>query len=371
LANFISPQDQDIYHFNLVKILSKKDHSFSVHLNTAEPLWVRIDTLIEVNNDERTIEIRGTVTDISELKRLEHQRQELERNMFLSRKLESLGLLAAGISHDFNNFITIISGHLSLLNNKLSNNHKLGNHIEAIETATERAADLCKLMLTYSDKGSTNLEAINLNLVIKEMMSLIEATITNRTTIRLDLGADLHNILAPRTQITRVIMNLVINASEAIQSSANPLLGEIVITTACIKHREPEQNQICLEVTDNGCGMDETVKEKIFDPFFSTKFSGRGLGMSSILGILQSANAEIVVRSKLKEGTCIRIFFKQPNAAKKEIATPQIKPKVSHSGKILVVDDEPAIRALFFEGLTRAGFDVTLAEDGRQAILAF
>jgi len=234
-----------------------------------------------------------------------------------TQRLESLGVLAGGIAHDFNNLLTAILGNAGLARRRTPENSPITANLKHIEDASERAADLCKQMLAYSGKGKFIVIPINLSTLITDITKLLSISITKNVSLRTDLDAALPAIEADKAQMQQVIMNLVINASEAIAEDN----GNIVIHTGVmdadasylqtthIDDPLPSGSYVFMEISDDGCGMDQQTQKKLFDPFFTTKFAGRGLGMSAILGIVRGHRGAIKVYSEAGKGTTFKVLF--------------------------------------------------------------
>jgi PAS domain S-box-containing protein len=319
------------------------------------------------------------VRDITERKQAEEQRYKLEQQMLHVQKLESLGVLAGGIAHDFNNILLSITGNASLALMRLGLESPVVHHLQEIEKAADRAADLARQMLAYSGKGRFVLEALNLNLIVEEMATMLQVSISKKALLRQNLTSQLPSIVADATQIRQIVMNLAINASEAIGENN----GVISISTGCMdcdQHylRETwfDQNleegmYVYLEVSDTGCGMSRETMEKIFDPFFTTKFSGRGLGMAAILGIVRGHRGAIKVYSEPGRGSTFKILLPASGRPAELCRGPQNDRAWQGQGTVLLVDDEDAIRAIGTEMLKELGFHVITASDGRVAVELF
>jgi len=271
----------------------------------------------EFDDNGNLISMLGTVQDITEQKRSEEFRLNLERQLFHTHKMESLGILAGGIAHDFNNILTAIVGYTELTIMKLPPESPVIGNLHKIEKSAARATDLAKKMLAYSGKGHFALENIDLNSLLNEMTNLLEVPVSGKATIHLNLASPIPAIYADSAQIRQIIINLVINASEAIGESS----GVITISTGTMKCDRgylekiwPEDSiaageYVCLEVADNGCGMDKETMSKIFDPFFSTKFTGRGLGMAALHGIVRGHKGAILVQSEVGKGSAVKVLL--------------------------------------------------------------
>jgi two-component system cell cycle sensor histidine kinase/response regulator CckA len=327
----------------------------------------------------RMIELGGEKQLLVASLDLTEQRQ-LEQKMLQSQKLESLGVLAGGIAHDFNNLLTSILGNADLAKNEMSPLAPAQISLAGIETAARRAADLCRQLLAYSGKGRFLIQPLNLKELVDEMGHLLSVSISKKAVIKYHFNEGIPAIEADATQIRQVVMNLIVNASEAIGERS----GMISITTGLAHCDEAyfrtcfaseglrEGEYVFLEVGDTGSGMDKATLERIFDPFFTTKFTGRGLGLAAVLGIVRGHKGTIKIYSEPQRGTTFKLLF--PASAQSSMPVPSIVKKVSHwkgTGTVLLVDDEETIRALGKRMLEKAGFNVLMAEDGRQAVEAF
>jgi PAS domain S-box-containing protein len=303
-------------------------------------------------------------------------RVRAEQRLRDSQKLESLGLLAGGVAHDFNNLLVGVIGGASLAQEMLPPSHPAIELIEGIVRAGEQAAHLTRQMLAYSGKGKFLVEPVNLSALIPEMSGLVRRSISKKIALCLDLAEDLPPIEADRGQIQQVFMNLALNAAEAIGSRE----GRIDVRT-CVEdvdarfmrlHPEAAElrpgKYVCLEVRDTGCGMDDDTRTKIFDPFFSTKFTGRGLGLAAVAGIVRGHQAAIMVTSQPGKGACFTVLF--PAAAGAAEAPPAAvrDAALQGSGVILVVDDEPLVLNTAKIALEHRGYTVLLADSGPEAI---
>ncbi|MBV5329700.1 MAG: PAS domain S-box protein, partial [Chlorobium sp.] len=278
--------------------------------------WMECSARNQLSNPH----VKGIIAisrNIEDRKKIESEHLRLEQQFFHAQKLESLGVLAGGIAHDFNNILMAIMGNADLALIRLPTESPAVENLHRIEIAAAQAADLAKQMLAYSGKGKFVIENINLNRLLEEMLHLLDVSISKNATMHLNLNKDIHNIKADATQLRQIIMNLVINASEAIADTG----GVIAITTGfmdCDKsylknlwfHENiPEGLYVYLEIADTGCGMDKETLTKIFDPFFTTKFTGRGLGMAAVLGILRGHKGAIKVDSDPGKGTTFKILL--------------------------------------------------------------
>jgi CheY-like chemotaxis protein len=297
-----------------------------------------------------------------------------------SQKLESLGVLAGGVAHDFNNLLTGVLGSASLALELLPENEPVCQLIKHIERAGHHAADLTRQMLAYSGRGCFEVVAVNLPKLVQDMAELLKASISKKVALEFNLAKDPPLIEADATQLRQLVMNLVMNAAEAIGDTA----GSVTVRTgvvdadravlAAVLHEEDatEGLYVFVEVADTGCGMDAEIQAKMFDPFFTTKFTGRGLGLAAVQGIVRGHRGALQVRSTPGQGTCFRVLFpasKQPPVH--HVAEEPISATPYQTGTVLVVDDEDLVRSVSRQILERAGFKVLTADGGRAALEAF
>lgn len=317
--------------------------------------------------------------DITEQKHAEEQRLKLEQQLLHAQKLESLGVLAGGIAHDFNNILMAIIGNADLALMRINKESPATENLHRIEQAAARAADLAKQMLAYSGKGKFVIDNISLNNLLEEMLHMLEVSISKRAVLRLNLHEELPPVEADVTQIRQIIMNLVINASEAIGEKS----GFIAITTGCMNcdrnylkdvwldENLSEGFYVYLEISDSGCGMDKETMSRLFDPFFTTKFTGRGLGMAAVLGIVRGHNGAIKVYSEPGKGTTFKVLLPASDRPLASSGSGADHIDWHGCGTVLLVDDEESVRGIGSEMLKELGFSVITANDGREAIEAF
>ena len=242
---------------------------------------------------------------------LQQEKKSLQQQLYQAQKMESMGLMAAGAAHDFNNMLTTIMGSVGLLADHLPKNPSASGLLQDLELAVQRAAELTNQMLVYSGRGKFVMEEIDITKLILEMQPLLKSSVGKGVALRFNLGGNLPVVKADPTQKRQVIMNLVINASDAIGSRG----GSITISTrevacaadefasALVNGNLPKGRCVCLEVRDDGCGMDAEKKARVFDPFFTTKPRGRGLGLAVVLGIVVAHKGAMIVESEPGRGT--------------------------------------------------------------------
>lgn len=315
-------------------------------------------------------------TDISERVKMQQEQDRLQDQLLHAQKLESLGVLAGGIAHDFNNILMAVLGHCELALRRLAKESPAKDNIEQIKNSANKAADLANQMLAYSGKGKFIVEPLDLSKIADEMQQMLTVSISKKAILRYEFAPSLPSVEADATQMRQVILNLVINASDAIGDKS----GVIALTTGVLDCDQsylkdtwldenlPAGQYVYLEVADTGCGMDRETINRIFEPFFSTKFTGRGLGMAAVLGIVRGHHGAIKIYSEPGRGTTFKLLL--PAVAKTAALF-----DIEHSaeplqggGTVLLVDDDETVRSIGREMLEEFGYDVITAEDGREAL---
>ncbi len=300
-----------------------------------------------------------------------------------SQRLESLGVLAGGIAHDFNNLLAAIMGNAGLARMKAGANpeamREVTPYLKRIEDSSQRAAELCKQMLAYSGKGKFVVEPINLSDMVREITNLLEVSIAKNVVLKFHLAENLPAVDADAAQLQQVIMNLVINASEAIGEHS----GVISLSTGMM-HADEDYlkgahaaeglkpgRYVYLEVADTGCGMDAATQKRLFDPFFTTKFTGRGLGMSAVLGIVRGHHGAIKVCSEPGQGTTFKVLLPASDARAARAGEREAWGEWCGVGAVLVVDDEETIRETASAMLEEMGFSTLTAADGEEGVAVY
>lgn len=331
-----------------------------------------------IGKDGVSNQILGVSTDITKRKLEEENRLKLEAQIQHTQKLESLGVLAGGIAHDFNNLLMGIFGNADLLMLDLDSDSIHRKRVEHIRVASKRLAELTNQLLAYSGKGNFQIVNLNLSSVVEEMLNLLQTVISKKAKLVCEFEAGLPDIRADATQIRQVIMNLITNASDSLGSEQ----GEIFVSIKVKKIKSSDLlkgnfsnvvsdgEYVSVKVKDSGCGMSSDVIEKIFDPFFSTKSFGQGLGLAAVLGIVKSHHGSIGIKSNRGSGTTIEILFP---VEKNELSQADLLKKIelqsiSKQKRVLVVDDEPTMRGVTKAMLERFNVKVELAVNGQSAI---
>jgi len=301
------------------------------------------------------------------------EKRRMQERLLQSQKLESVGLLAGGIAHDFNNILTTILGSSSLALSQLSAEDSATVSLKRVVLAAERAADLTRQILAYSGRGHYDIKPLQLSTVATEMSSLLRASLPKKVKLCLELAPDLPAVEADQAHLQQIVMNLIINGGEAIgeepgtltirtgQTIANSPITELVAVDPL-----PIGPYVFVEVEDTGHGMDEHTTLKIFDPYFSTKFAGRGLGLASAAGIVRSLKGGIRLRSTPGVGSTFTVFLPTTDLIPNE--DPPVQYTFAGQGVALVIDDEESVRSTVRTMLENVGYDVLIAENGQEGL---
>ncbi len=320
----------------------------------------------------------GTVKNVTERRQAEKERKRLEDQLRHFQKLESLAVLAGGIAHDFNNLLMGILGNTELGLISLPLDDPARANLQEIQSAVVRAAELCRQMLAYSGRGRFRIERIQINDLVKDMLDTIQVSVSRQVRLVYRLSDKLPWVEGDRAQLRQVLMNLIVNASESIGEAP----GSITLSTKAVECAKAdfrnsyldenisEGSYVEIEVADTGCGMDEATRQKIFDPFFSTKFTGRGLGLAAVLGIVRGHKGAIEVRSEPGRGATFRILLPAIRQEADQLIRAGIASQSMGIGDktILVVDDEEPVLTVARQMFEMLGFRVLTACDGVEAI---
>jgi|GEM_PF-1607549 len=409
----VSPSFADIFGFSVDEVIGKS----SLDLNIWADVHVRDEVVqsLAAKGSVRNLEVRfrrkdgvlisglfsgntlildgesfilSVVKEISDLKRAEEERLNLERQVQHAQKLESLGVLAGGIAHDFNNILTSVLGNADLGLMRISPTAPARSNLEEIKKGALRAAGLANQMLAYSGKGKFELKSVDLSGLVREMAQLLNVSISKKAHLTYDLADNLPLVEVGVNQIQQIVMNLITNASESlcqengvISLSTSSMFCDREYLDAVSEELQsiyeeplPEGVYVSLEVSDTGCGMDLETRRKVFDPFFTTKFSGRGLGMAAVRGIVCGHKGGVKICSEIGRGTTFKVLFpatKDQLLSGIQNAYVDDLLQVWHEEVILVVDDEPTIRDIAKEMLEAIGLSVLTASDGNQAVEVF
>ncbi len=322
----------------------------------------------------------ATFQDITAHKHAAQERLEFERRLRETQKVESIAVLAGGIAHDFNNLLTSILGYTTLVRLSLpSRDSQSYRMLESAETSAHRAAELCKQLLAYAGKGSYHLRSISLNDLIEKALPLLKLPLGPETTLRLEFEPGLPTCRGDATQLRQVLNSIITNAAEAIGEARglitvrtqNARLLAADLTSLVPGHHLPVGECVCVEISDNGSGMDPATLARAFEPFFTTRFIGRGLGLPAVLGVVHGHGGGLRITSERGRGTVVRVYL--PVETTVELTStgsslPTMPSPRRRGRSVLVVDDEPTVRKFSSDILTEAGYKVVTVNDGQEAI---
>ncbi len=387
VADVLGPESRAQAQEMIVRKLGGDDTSryeLSIRAKDGHAIPVEVNTRL-ILKDGQPVGIQGIARDITERRQAELERERLEAQIRHSQKLESLGVLAGGIAHDFNNLLVGILGNAGLALTRLHEGSAEREYVKRIESTAQRAAELTNQMLAYTGRGPFVVRPINLSMMAKDMGHLLTASISKKVLLKYECPSELPTIEGDTAQLHQILMNLIVNASDAIGDEP----GVITVRTGTLRATRaywsktyladdlPEGPYVVLEVADTGCGMDRETVARIFDPFFSTKFTGRGLGLAAVLGIVRMHRGAINVYSELGHGTTFKVLFpvRTPIAAGSP-DTPVADDEAPLDGwrghgTVLLADDEEGVRIVAAEILEECGFTVLSAANGQEAVSLF
>ncbi len=340
-----------------------------------------VKTPVKDENGEKT-GLLVIYSDITAQKKAQIEHEELQKKMIQTQKLESLGVLAGGIAHDFNNLLTGILGNAYLMLDDLEQNTEMYESVEAIQSSANRAADLTSQMLAYSGQGQYMAMRLDLAEEIEKFEDLLKSSISKKSHLDIQVADDLPRLKADPAQLRQILLNLVTNASEALDDESGVIkiivglksygmddIGKSVVNSDELKPGE----YVFVRVEDTGCGFEAKDTGRLFEPFFTTKFTGRGLGLSAVLGIVRASDGGILVESEMGVGSCFEILL--PNLGTesfaedaRELDASEDSPVLQGSGIVLIVDDERVVREVAKRLLEIAGFKVLIASNGGEAV---
>ena len=303
------------------------------------------------------------------------ERKHFESQLVLIRKMESVGLLAGGIAHDFNNLLTVMNGNADMVLDQIREDDPAREILVEIRQAGDRAAELTRQLLAFSRKQVLQPIVVNLNTVITRVDQVLRRLLGDGIELTVAPAGDLANVTVDPGQMERVIMNLAINARDAMPDG-----GSLRVETTNVDidlayaRRFPSVRPgqyVMISMSDTGTGMDDATRERIFEPFFTTKDSGKGMGfgLSTVYGIVNQSGGSILVESELGSGTTFKVFLPRVNEPARRIHSPRNPTASRGTETILLVEDEPALRKMITRFLAASGYKVVEAADGEEALL--
>ncbi len=337
--------------------------------------WLSHTCLRVFDSDGTFLGVRSSGQDITARKQAEAEAQRLEERLQLSQRLESLGVMAGGIAHDFNNLLAGILGNAELAIGAPPAESR--ECLAAILDSARRASELIRQMLAYAGRASVSPRPINLSDALRDSLELLRTAAGHRVDLQFDPLPNLPPIEADPVQVNQIALNLVQNAADAMEHRAAPIRLRLFSTDRLPPAAgddplpgDPAAGPwVGFEVSDEGHGIAPDIRPRIFEPFFSTRFQGRGLGLSAVLGILRAHRGALRIQSEPGRGTTVRVFFP---AARETLPTPSPPPPATRrSGAVLVVDDEAVVRDVAARMVRRLGWQADCAADGEEGLRMF
>jgi PAS domain S-box-containing protein len=356
--------------------LEQAEREYRIIRPDGEVRWVH-DRVVAIARPDGTTLLNGVVRDVTERIQAEQQARQMELTLRQAHRMESLGLLAGSIAHDFNNLLVGVLGSIDLALLELPSEHLACEELARAQTAGCQCAELCQQLLAYSGKGHFVIEPFSLPELVEEMRRLLDASIRKSHTIICEIDGEVPAVAGDVIQFRQILMNLITNASEAMNEEA----GEISISITALDATAQELagayggdelqpgTYVSLEVRDAGRGMDRETIERIFDPFYTTKFIGHGLGLAAVVGIVRGHGGGIWVDSEPGRGTTFRLLFPTAEEAVAPRPVAHERPVgAAGAATVLLVDDDEHVRATARQMLERKGYEVITAVDGDDAL---
>ncbi|AEV83064.1 histidine kinase [Actinoplanes sp. SE50] len=365
IENRIEPEDRPVFERSW-RMPRSGTTSFRLRRRDGEVVWIEQRAGAVTAPGGALVAVEGILRDVTERMAAERERAELERQLRQSERLDSLGQLAGGIAHDFNNILAVISGYADMMIDELGDEHPSKPDANGIKQAAARGAALTRQLLLFSRSEPSRSELLDLNAVASDMLRLLGRTLGEDIELGTELVADLPPVVMDRSKLEQVVMNAVLNARAAM-----PAGGRLTISTGR-EHGGAGDDQVCLAVTDTGCGMTPEVLARAFEPFFTTKGrgSGTGLGLATAYGVVTDAGGTITLESEPGRGTTLRVRLPAgtEDAAGVTPAAPAAEDAAGDGRRILVVEDEEMVRDIVCRLLVKAGYQVFAAPHPAEAL---
>lgn len=328
---------------------------------------------------------QGEITHFIAIKNDVTDRKKLQEQLIQAQRMEAIGTLAGGMAHDFNNILSIILGHLSLIKGSINNASNITYSAETIATAVQRGADLVRQMLTFARRSKVTRQPVDVNELVNDVTRMLQGTFPKTIEILRELDSMLPIILVDRTQLEQAILNLCINAKDAMEDMIGSKFGrgKLTVRTGKISGRRlrarfddaTSSEYVVISILDTGTGIDSVTKEKIFDPFFTTKGEGKGtgLGLAVVYGVVKTHQGFVDVESAIGQGTTFTLYFPSSMSRVRSASSDEVKTIVNLRGSetILVIEDEVGLRELMIEFLGGNGYRALTASDGIKGIDQF
>jgi PAS domain S-box-containing protein len=365
--HYVNKKDRIDFQKDLEKAGSVKDYELTLKAKNGRLMNVLVTANVIKDEEGKTLAYRGTIRDVTEPKKIEERLREFQ-------KMEALGRLAQGITHDFNNLLTVILGNTEILLRMTKPGDPSYERLRLIFEASEKASSLTNQLLTFSKSKSISSINFNPNTLINKVGIFLSRILGEKIKLNLLLNPDVACINASPDQIEQVILNLAINSRDAM-----PEGGSLTISTENVEFKESEiklkpwvkpGKYVLIKVSDTGKGIPEEIIDRIFEPFFSTKEKGSGLGLSIVYGIVRQSGGHINVESKLGEGTTFRIFIPASEEKTDYLIKPESREKMfkKRGARILVIEDDPNVLEFIKDVLESSGYEVLTASTGEEGI---
>lgn len=363
---YIDPELRAVFIRSIEELGVVQNFEYQARRKDGKPIWLSASAHAVRGTDGQILYFEGTVQDVTE-------RRELEQQLRQMQKIDAIGRLAGGVAHDFNNILMAISSYAELLGRKATE-EATRRYVSEIAKATNRGSSLTQGLLTFSRKQVLSPEVLDLNALVVQQLDMLKRLIPENIELKFIPGDTIGNVKADPTQMEQVIMNLVINARDAMPNGGTVLIetDHVALDREADGEHNPvnSQDYVVLAVRDNGCGMTVETKSHLFEPFFTTKEQGKGtgLGLATVFGIVKQSMGDILVESEVGHGTTFKIFLPRAEGASQSIHREEPIDSVDGSETILLVEDEPAVRESAAEYLVDHGYTVLKAERGREAL---
>lgn len=367
IKNYRKLTNKEVAKFHTEKRYIRKDESIA---------WIDLTVSMVCDAADNPAYFISVIEDITERKHMEQEKEKLQKQLLQAQKMESVGRLAGGVAHDFNNILSVILGYADMALDRLGPEDLLYEDIKEIKVTGQRAADLTRQLLAFARKQTVTPEVVGLNKIVGNLLVMLKRLIGENIDLAWLPGDEPWLVKVDAAQVDQILANLCVNARDAIEK-----VGKITIETAnssfnaayCIDNPGFIPGEyVQLAVSDNGCGMEKEIVDNLFEPFFTTKPQGEGtgLGLSTVYGIVKQNSGFINVYSEPGKGTTVRVYFPRHYGALSEggLATKQTSVTVTGNETILLVEDEPALLSLSRRMLENMGYDVIPANGPRQAI---
>ncbi|MFO0839464.1 MAG: PAS domain S-box protein [Phycisphaerae bacterium] len=376
---FVDVADRERVTNALVKAQGLRDIPIRVRRRDGGVVACELSIAMRHGPAGQTLGVQAILRDVSEQQRADDERRRLEHQFHISQKRESLGMLAGGVAHDFNNFLVGVLCNVSLAMEKIRQDREVRPHLQKVLNASRRASELARLMLAYSGQPSVDAKPLDLTTLVNDMADFLRAALPKTVSLTLQLTDGLPRVRADAGQLQQVIMNLIINGAEAIGAQPGTVrltTSRLDLTEQAAKTEFADQklvpgHYVVLQVADSGCGMSPETLSRIFDPFFTTKFTGRGLGLAALLGIVRGHDGAVRVESRVNEGTTFTVLLPAIAVAPAPSPARDAPAPIPAGSTVLVIDDEADIREVVEAILGRHGVNVLAAAGGRDGIDLF